>query len=598
MDREAKKKRSPDFKLEFEQGWSQFSPRLFQPMRRWIHVRGHEDPHPCPRDGHAAVAPNGMLFPNPRLRLARGVWAYVYAHCLLHLALGHFQKRPRMREWQAACDCVVTRLLLHLKVGVAPILLPAQEEIPNGSEEQLYQRFCLQGIPPELAGLGMAGEQGGDMLGEPWVKYGFNSNTEGFDKLFAEGLAEALDEVVRSSAEAPFLHSEIKLTNARKAQRWLINQFPLLGALAAEFALIEDRDLGYRMGISVAAVDEVLREIYVNPAAHLTEPECRFVLAHELLHADLRHLARRQGRDPFLWNVACDYVVNGWLIEMGIGQTPASALHDPALKGFSAEAAYDRIVLDLRRYRSLATLAGAGVADMLERCAGAGSEQAGMSLDEFYCSALMQGLVHHQQHGRGTLPAGLVEDIRALGHPPIPWDVALAQWFDEQFPPIDKRRSYARPSRRQAATPDIPRPRWVTPEEAKEGRTFGVVLDTSGSMDRLLLGKALGAIASYSAARDVPAARVVFCDARAYDQGYLPPEAIAGRVKVKGRGGTVLQPGIDLLEAAKDFPKNGPILIITDGECDALRVCREHAFLVPAGARLPFTARGRVFRVR
>ena len=30
-------------------------------------------------------------------------------------------------------------------------------------------------------------------------------------------------------------------------------------------------------------------------------------------------------------------------------------------------------------------------------------------------------------------------------------------------------------------------------------------------------------------------------------------------------GGTVLQPGVDLLEAAEDFPKDGPILIITDG---------------------------------
>ncbi|MFE1070463.1 hypothetical protein ACFW5W_04415 [Streptomyces sp. NPDC058783] len=34
-----------------------------------------------------------------------------------------------------------------------------------------------------------------------------------------------------------------------------------------------------------------------------------------------------------------------------------------------------------------------------------------------------------------------------------------------------------------------------------------------------------------------------------------------------------------------------------DGWCDALRVRREHAYLIPQGARLPFTARGPVFRV-
>lgn len=79
-------------------------------------------------------------------------------------------------------------------------------------------------------------------------------------------------------------------------------------------------------------------------------------------------------------------------------------------------------------------------------------------------------------------------------------------------------------------------------------------------------------------------------------EGYLPPEAIAERVKVKGRGGTVLQPGIDLLERAEDFPRDGPLLIITDGFCDRLRVARSHAYLLPQGRTLPIVARGPVFR--
>ncbi|GAA0652840.1 hypothetical protein GCM10009535_34040 [Streptomyces thermocarboxydovorans] len=116
-------------------------------------------------------------------------------------------------------------------------------------------------------------------------------------------------------------------------------------------------------------------------------------------------------------------------------------------------------------------------------------------------------------------------------------------------------------------------------------------------MDRTLLGKVLGAIASYAEARDVPAARVVFCDAAPHDAGYLPVTEIAGRVRVHGRGGTVLQPGIDLLQRAEDFPPTAPVLVITDGYCDVLRVRREHAYLIPRGARLPFTAKGPVFRV-
>jgi len=221
----------------------------------------------------------------------------------------------------------------------------------------------------------------------------------------------------------------------------------------------------------------------------------------------------------------------------------------------------------------------------------------GVTLDEFYRNCLMRGLMYHEQQQRGFLPAGLVEEIRALQQPAIPWDVELARWFDAHFAPIEKRRTFARPSRRQASTPDIPRPRWFA-IDGDDARTFGVIVDTSGSMDRHLLGQALGAIASYAISRDVPSIRVVFCDAHACDQGYLPPEAILDRVKVRGRGGTILQPGVNLLQNAVDFPEDGPILIITDGWCDRIRVRREHAYLLPQGNRLPFVPKGPVFRMK
>lgn len=135
--------------------------------------------------------------------------------------------------------------------------------------------------------------------------------------------------------------------------------------------------------------------------------------------------------------------------------------------------------------------------------------------------------------------------------------------------------------------------------DAENQRIFGVVLDTSGSMDRQLLAAALGSIASYSLARDVRHVRVVFCDAEPYDQGVMCPDDIAGAVQVRGRGGTMLQPGIDLLKHDPAFPKDAPLLIITDGACDRLRLYgREHAYLLPWGKRLPFPPRGPVFKLR
>ncbi len=383
-----------------------------------------------------------------------------------------------------------------------------------------------------------------------------------------------------------------------KQKKWFIDHYPLLGALATSFDIIEDPEVCQRNQVTVAAVNEAIKEIYINPAAGLDMEEMRFVIAHELLHVGLRHSERCQGRDFYLWNVACDYIINQWLIEMDVGSFPQlGGLYDGELKGLSAESIYDRIVTDIRTYRKLMTLRGQGIGDIIIQGTGR-STMNGTDLDDFYRQCLSQGLVYHQETGRGYLPEGLIEEIRALSQPPIPWDVELAKWFDNYFQPLEKVRTYARPSRRQASTPHIPRPRYVNAGGQEDGRTFGVVLDTSGSMDRTLLAMALGCIASYSVSRDVFRVRVIFCDAAVYDQGYMAPEIIADKVKVKGRGGTVLQPAINLLEKAEDFPKDGPILIITDGYCDKLKINHEHAYLIPQGHHLPFVPRGKVFRMK
>jgi predicted metal-dependent peptidase len=579
---------------------------LFAPLSHRASLRRWEG-GACPPDGWAVVHEGGGVDFHPTRRGTADEWAYVAAHALLHLGFEHFrpERMQHWREWTAACDCFVAKFLADLRFGQAPGEASPRVAIPARTEDELFAAFVERGIPPELARFGTAGGAS-DMVPSrtpvrppPWAR---PSQQETWRALLDRGLAEAVRSAVRVAAgreSALGSGAGGRLSAAQAAREWFIHSYPLLGALAASFRVIEDAELCRRLDISIAAVDDAAQEIYMNPFAGLGEEECRFVMAHELLHAGLRHQARRQGRDPWLWNVACDYVVNQWLVEMGIGELPKiGALLDPELKGMSAEAVYDRIVTDLRRHRKLATLRGVGLGDMLEGRPGAWDRAEGVTLDELYRNALSRGLHAHLEGGRGLLPAGLVEEIRALHMPPIPWEVELARWFDERFAPLERYRTFARPSRRQASTPDIPRPRWAVRPDALSDRTFGVVLDTSGSMGPALLGKALGTISSYAIAHDVPAVRVVFCDAAAYDAGYMAPEEIAGRVRVRGRGGTVLQPGVDLLEGADDFPPDGPILLITDAECDRVRIRRDHGILIPAGARLPFVPAGPVFRLR
>lgn len=584
------------------------------------------------------VTKQGEIILNREYLLAPEQWAYVAAHCMLHLAFGHFDqdRMPGPREmdvdmqdrkrtdskpgsslltnderylWNMACDIYVAKFLADIKFG-SPVCSDPRETFAGSLADELavYKRLL------EICGekKGDADRNGGNLgLRNSYGTAGFGMDMRGlespaiYDKKkgeenrYAARFAYALSNAVTDTVRKAGCGETVARTAAEKAAQWFVNHYPLLGGLASSFKIIEDYERCMAMEIQIAAVNAEAGEIYINPAAGLWREEWKFVLAHEFLHAGLGHQKRREGRDAYLWNVACDFVVNGWLVEMAVGKIPdVGLLYDESLKNKSAEEIYDFILSDMRKYLKMATFRGYGKGDILpEERAGFGRNGAsGMKMDEFCKRALAQGLSYQQSFGRGVIPAGLIAEIRALSMPPIPWDVELARWFEEQFPYQEKKRTYARPSRRQGSTPDIPRPRYVKDESFADGRTFGVVVDTSGSMGAKTIGMALGSIASYAAVREVSFVRVVFCDAAAYDAGYMSPEEIAGRVEVKGRGGTRLQPGVDLLENAKDFPKDGPILLITDGEIeDRMTVHRNHAFLIPKGRRLPFRAGGKVF---
>lgn len=591
-------------RLNFQQGLMLAQQPPLDAIAGSAHVRFDDQHHQVGPKGWLALAPDGAIWVHPKRLAAPEEWARVLALAYVALGFGLVRQREPQTLWEIAGLLVAERFCQEAGIGAtSEELLHPDVAIPVSGEEPLFRGLVTEGCDPALlvwrdtlCGKGMtvfrpADERTGTRRPPAWRE------------LLADGIARSVGEAIERAGGRVVTTARTtrKLTPALKAQRRLINSHPLLGALAIGFDLEEDPRVCQSHDIRVAAIDVGSRTIWINPAAGLNEAECLFVFAHELLHAGLNHASRRRGRDPFLWNAACDFVINGWLIEMSIGAPPTlGLLHDSELTGHSAEEIYDQLARDMRRARKLATLRGPGLPDLL------GREEGGIFVDaEAYCRrALWQGMERCLLGGgRGTLPAGLVEEIRALAQPPIPWDVRLAYWFDEHFPPPELRRSYARPSRRQASTPDIPRPSVTKPpEEERRARVFGVVLDTSGSMEPKLLGKAIGAIASYAQAREVYAVRLVYCDAVAYDAGWLPPESLLERIAVKGRGGTVLQRGVDCLrDAARrdDFPKRGPVLLITDGYCEEqLSIDFEHAFLVPEGKRLPFTPRGEVFWVR
>lgn len=565
----------------------------------------------------AVTESNGTIYLNQKIWLSAAQWMYAVAHCAFHHVFGHFdlekvpgyyteqkgENRLKIADfqydiWNLACDIYVAKFLAEFKMG-EPLGNDSFDWLPGNivTEEQIYQYLLEQKNDTIEQRYGTAGMRYMDMIGLEIPKvYKYWPNQNPYKEAFYSALErQVLESVDKAGGYEPCRYRK---NLANQASRWFIDHYPLLGGLAASFQIVEDSAYCAKAQIQVAAICISEGKIYANPAAGLSEEEWRFVLAHEYLHAGLNHHRRCQGREFAIWNIACDFVINSWLVEMNIGAMPSiGLLYDPELDKLSAETIYDMLIENMRKTKKLATFRGYGKGDMLEpQAAGEIRKVDYTTFDEICREALLQGLDYHNEQGRGYLPAGLVEEIRALSMPPVPWDVKLAQWFQEYIIMPEKKRSYVRPSRRQGATPDIPRPRYIMPEEWQNTHTFGVIIDTSGSMNKEMLAKALGAVASYAAAREVHYVRVVFCDAAAYDGGYMTVEELASKVEVKGRGGTRLQPAVDLLEKTDDFPKDAPVLLITDGMIEPhIDIKRKHAWLIADGKRLPFQTKATVF---
>ena len=93
--------------------------------------------------------------------------------------------------------------------------------------------------------------------------------------------------------------------------------------------------------IDTAATDYA--RVYFNPdyIDTLTLGEVKGLYCHEVLHPALGHNLRRNGRDPLLWNVAGDYAINPMILAAGM-ILPKGALINPAYARMSAEEIYVR----------------------------------------------------------------------------------------------------------------------------------------------------------------------------------------------------------------------------------------------------------------
>lgn len=130
----------------------------------------------------------------------------------------------------------------------------------------------------------------------------------------------------------------------RKIKKMMILRYPRFASQIA------GAELCYRTNLPFRTASTDGKNIFFDPdfIAGLTEDEQLFIVAHELMHVKFRHMDRivdknGQRRDPHLWNIATDAIINANLERDGFTIRKGYINMPEALK-YTAEEFYDKLL--------------------------------------------------------------------------------------------------------------------------------------------------------------------------------------------------------------------------------------------------------------
>jgi len=122
------------------------------------------------------------------------------------------------------------------------------------------------------------------------------------------------------------------------ARTKLILDKPFLGALVLRLPMV-DADPKWCPTVATDARRFYYSYDYID---QLSLAQVEFVLAHEALHCALSHFSRRQHRNKFRWDLACDHAINPLLLNEGLTPPPGVWIDD-GFEGMTAEEIYPYI---------------------------------------------------------------------------------------------------------------------------------------------------------------------------------------------------------------------------------------------------------------
>lgn len=319
-----------------------------------------------------------------------------------------------------------------------------------------------------------------------------------------------------------------QLRRVQSARTTLLLDQPFFGVLALQLQLLDDPTCptAWTDGTSVA-----FSPAFVDT---LSQDELIAVLAHEVMHCACGHQWRRDSREPKRWNVAADYAINGLLKEAGF-RLPASALLDDRLTGRSAEWIYDRLPHGTDNEQGTGPEPGTGEV----RDAPADSTQSEADWQQVTKQAAKIAA------GQGKLPASMRRDLDQLTAPRVDWRSTLRRYVQEV---TRADYSWSRPNVRYLASG-----LFLPALHAIACGPIVVAVDTSGSIDSVLLAQFGAEIQTIADELQPSRITVMYCDA---DVQRVDTFERGDRIilAADGGGGTNFCPVFEAVDASGDTP--------------------------------------------
>jgi predicted metal-dependent peptidase len=407
-----------------------------------------------------------------------------------------------------------------------------------------------------------------------------------------------VDRITETDASSPLPVSPSLTRKISRAKAKLLVEYPYFGTLASRLELSRNDDIGSFLS------DGTRFEFNDDYLEGLSLDELGFALANGAMHAALAHESRQMDRMGWLWQLATDYAINAMLVENGLAR-PESIHYDPRFDGMYAEEIYAHLKEEIKNEEfddNEANDTGFNEQNrrhqqQMQNAEGdrdAKGHRPRMEVENDYRPAQI-GTAEEQfeQIARealektrkmGELPGGIDRFFTIGTEPKIDWRHELHMIVDHYY-----RNDYRMmpPSKKllYAGT--------YLPSLDSDMFKAVIAIDSSGSVDAVLLGNFIAEIESLMLNFPNYRLEVLVCDAKVQSHATFVGGDVL-EVELKGGGGTDFRPVFDYIDA--NLPDTQLLLYFTDlqGRFPPGEPLYEIVWIVPETAEAPF---GRVIPI-